>query len=1007
MRNRILVSLLLSLPVLALAGPGVWTSSGPSGGIVSDLEFNPVTPTTIYANSGGGFFKTTNRGASWTRAENGIAGLKGVRVFVLDADSPAVLYLVAGDGRLYRSNDAALNWAPTGYVTPDDTYITSIADVPGVTGAVLIALAVDLNPMTGAPLPVPGIKLLRSTDSGVSFTAEGSGLPDGTGFDVVAVDPTNANRILAGVQSYLATTVPAPILPMLYRSIDGGANWSAVLSDPLFVDEQPGTQSISFGAGTAIYASAGAPFGNGGDYFYRSDDDGANWARHSFVLGRITAHPTIALEVWSGSNRSIDGGVSFVPQTTDLTANPTYLDSLGNPVPVIVEDLVFEPGYPGAGTFIWAATAGAGVMRRPVAGTAWNGSTINNGLNATSLRSIAVNPNPSTATGAGAQIIFAGFTDGGRNGSTPGLYQSVTGGLSWLTANDGLQASALRSLTIDPLSAGTAPGAEASSIVYASGRPANVPIAARNSGIYRSRNNAVTWTRLDGNLPTVTSGMTTYVSLGTVRDTELDTRSCTIPIPSPTGPVCTSGVLHRLYATTSGAPATGRSHRIIRTDNADTTVLNGAGLPDVQWVALDATLPPTDSLAEITPVNIVLDPSNSNRLYVGTFGLIRVAGTDRANGVFRSDDAGANWVHASGPNGVGGLPRLPGTTLTAYSVLALAIHPTDGNTLWAAVVDNELNPTSGSIYKTTNGGVTWTEAAAGIASKLDIRDLLVDPLAPNIIYAAGAGTITNPGAVYRSDDGGANWRSISVGLPASASTAIELDPFNATILHAGTTAGVWTIEQVPDDDGDGVPDGTENNAPNGGDGNNDGMSDAQQSAVGSSVVLFRGAGDAPNGAGGFFTSDIISGSGGACDQAVDVQAKLAARNGRDFFDGGPRFYTYPQDLVRFDIQDCAQATVELTFHNANFNQYGWSFRFYGPSTPGDATTVGWHDFSSRATRVGTNKWRVNIQDGQFGSYRPAGSNALLFEGGPACIDDDRLLQSGFEDGQVLTPPHCN
>ncbi len=1004
MRNRILVSLLLSLPALALAGPGVWTSSGPSGGIVYGLAFNPVTPTTIYANTGGGFFKTTNRGASWTRAENGISGLGFAQVFSLDADSPAVLYLVAGDGRLYRSDDAALNWAPTGYVAPDDTYVTSIADVPGVSGQLLISLAVGLDPSTGAPLPVPGVKVLRSTDSGASFLPLGSGLPSGTGFNIVAVDPTSANRMLAGTQDYATATAPVPVLPMMYRSVDGGANWSAVLADPLFVNDQPGTQSLSFGAGMTVYSVAGSPNGNDGSYSYRSDDDGATWTRFSFLFGELKAHPTVALEVWSGSNRSVDGGVTFAPQTTDLTANATYLDSVGNPVVASVNDLVFEPGYPAAGTFIWAATGGAGIMRRPVAGTAWNGSTINNGLSATSLRSIAINPNPSTATGAGAQIIFAGFTDG-ANGSTPGLYQSVTGGLSWLTANDGLQASALRSLTIDPLSAGTAPGAEANSIVYASGRSALAQLQARNSGIYRSRNNGVTWTRLDGNLPTRTLAMTTYVEIGTVRDTELDTRSCTIPIPSPTGPVCTSGVLHRLYATTSGAPTFGFSHRIIRTDNADTTVLNGAGLPDVQWVALDATLPPSDNLARITPVNIVLDPTNSNRLYVGTFATIITPGTDRASGVFRSDDAGATWVHASGPNGAGGLPRLAGTTNTGFSVLSLAIHPSDGNILWASVVDSDINPTSGSIYKTTNGGATWTETAVGIASKIDIRDLLVDPLAPNIVYAAGAGTITNPGAVYRSDDGGASWRSISVGLPANASTAIELDPFNATIVHAGTTAGVWTIEQVPDDDGDGVPDGTENNAPNGGDGNNDGMSDAQQSAVGSSVVLFRGAGDAPNGAGGFFTSDIISGSGGACDQAVDVQAKLAARNGRDFFEGGPRFYTYPQDLVRFDIQNCAQATVELTFHNANFNQYGWSFRFYGPSTPGDATTVGWHDFSSRATRMGVNKWRVNIQDGQFGSYRPPGSNALLFEGGPACIDD-RLLQSGFEDGQVLTPPTC-
>jgi len=999
MRKWLAKSILIAVPAIAFAGPGVWTSGGPHGGIVYSLKFNPSVPTTIYANTGGGLFKTTNRGASWSRAESGLAGLTLSLPFVVDADSPSTLYAFSNDRRLYRTTDSALNWAPTGYMLPADTTVTSITDVPGVSNQVFISLGVNTD-INGTPLPVAGTMVLRSIDSGATFAAAGTGLPADVGFSVVSADPTNANRMLAGLQPWNNGTPPPLLRPMLFRSINGGTTWTSVLSEPTITADQPGVTSISFGAASTAYIVGGSDFDT---YVYRSDDDGGLWAKQASTFGFVSAHPTVAMEVWLGKNQSTNGGASFAPQVTDLTANATYLDALGNQVTASVNEVVFDPNYPAAGTFIWAPTQGAGVMRRPVAGTAWSGTSINNGLAAASLRSLAINPNPSTASGSGAQLIFAGFTDGVS--SSPGLYQSVDGAASWLTSNDGLQAAALRTLTIDPLSAGTSPGAEVSSIIYAGGRSALSPLAARNSSLYRSRNNGISWTRMDGNLPTRTIGATTFVDIGTSRDTELDPRSCVLPIVNPTGPICASGTLHRLYATSSGAPTAGFTHRAMRTDNADTTVLNGAGLPDVQWVALDSTLPPSDNAARITPVNILIDPTNSNRLYIGTFASIITPGTDRASGVFRSDDAGATWVHASGPNGAGGLPRIVGTTNTGFSVLSLAIHPTDGNTLWASVVDAEISPTSGSIYKTINGGVTWTESATGIASRVDIRDLLVDPIAPNILYASGSGSITNPGAVYRSDDGGANWRSISVGLPAYAALALELDPFNSTILHAGTVTGVWSIEQVPDEDGDGIPDGTENNAPNGGDGNGDGTGDALQGAVGSSVVLLRGPGDAVHGAGGFFTSDIISGSGGACAQAVDVQAKLAARNGRDFVNGGPSFFSYPQDLVRFDIQNCAQATVELTFHNANFNQYGWSFRFYGPSTPGVNNTVGWHDFSARATRLGVNKWRLNIQDGQFGSYRPAGINALLFEGGPAC-NDDRLMQSSFEDAQVLLPS-CN
>ena len=1014
--RKSLMMMLVGLPLVAVAGPGVWTSGGPYGGIVYDLQFDPATPTTIYASAGDGFFKTINRGASWARAQSGLVGRLYGQNFVIDADAPQTLYAFDSTNRLYRSSDGAQNWSLTGYAAPADTFITSITDVPGISGQIFISLAV-LTDSAGVPLPVTGTLVLRSNDAGASFVAAGTGLPSGLGFAQVRVDPTDASRILAGTQTAFFPAPPATVYALVFRSSDAGLTWTPVLTDPGITSVQPGMTALSFGAGSTVY---------GLDYHrqvYRSDDDGATWTlRSGFASTSIlVAHPTVAMEVWLGANQSIDGGDNFTAQATDLTANPSYLDSLGNQVPAQVNQLAFEPGYPAAGTFLWAATGGAGVMRRSAAASNWSAPNINGNLGASSIRSIAINPNSSSISGGRAQLLFAGFTDG-QDGSTPGLYQSVDGASSWFPFNDGLQATALRTLTIDPLSVGTTPVEVANSIIYAGGRNSLSSISARNGSLYRSRNNGVTWTRLEGNLPTRTSGTFTFVQIGTVRDTELDPRSCVLPIIDPTGPVCAADTLHRLYATSNGATTTPASsplfpYRVMRSDDADTTVINPmTGRPDVHWVALDATLPaPIQDAARfqaVIPVNIVIDPNNSNRLYIGTFSnffdhdpLDGIPLTDMANGVFRSTDAGANWVQASG-----GLPRLSGFTNAAYSVLALAIHPTNGDILWASVVNNDLNPTSGSIYKTIDGGNTWFESATGIASRIDIRDLLVDPIAPDILYASGSGTAANPGSIYRSDDGGANWRSISIGLPVGAAAVLALDPFNATILHAGTTSGVWSLEQLPDADGDGIPDSVEGSI-NGGDGNGDGSPDSLQGDVGSTGVSFRSPNglDSPSEVGNVTADiDVAASSGGSCDQSVDVQGKVAARNGRDFIGGTTRFYTYPQDLIRFDIQNCDQAFIDITYHATllNFNQYGWSFRFYGPSTPGDDSTVGWHDFSSRAVRTGAKKWRIGLQSGQLGSYRPASSHTLLFEGGPAC-HDDRLLQAGFEDGQVLTPPTCN
>ena len=43
---------------------------------------------------------------------------------------------------------------------------------------------------------------------------------------------------------------------------------------------------------------------------------------------------------------------------------------------------------------------------------------------------------------------------------------------------------------------------------------------------------------------------------------------------------------------------------------------------------------------------------------------------------------------------------------------------------------------------------------------------------------------------------------------------------------------------------------------------------------------------------------------------------------------------------------------------------------------GDPATVGWYDFSSRATRTAPDTWQLTLDNGQFGSYRPASANAI-------------------------------
>jgi hypothetical protein len=298
------------------------------------------------------------------------------------------------------------------------------------------------------------------------------------------------------------------------------------------------------------------------------------------------------------------------------------------------------------------------------------------------------------------------------------------------------------------------------------------------------------------------------------------------------------------------------------------------------------------------------------------------------------------------------------------------------------------------------------------------------------VYAASGGLgAANPGGVYKSTDGGANWISISVGLPAFSALALALDPVDPSVLYAGTTGGVYSIVQLPDADADGVPDLVENSGPNGGDANADGDQDFDQQVVGTTALgLFGGYGwqsgtvdpsqaaalarlqQAINAAttagtqtpeqtaagiqGGYFTVEVDNPQQNGCTQAVDVAPVNPGPLGIDAVEHYGT-YTYPRGLLRFELPQCDAATLTIFFHpqNTTFGP-GWSWRFYGPSTPGDNATMGWHDATSLVTARTANTWTIQLAKGAFGSYRPAGTGAILFEGGPAY--DETVFSDRFE-----------
>jgi photosystem II stability/assembly factor-like uncharacterized protein len=141
------------------------------------------------------------------------------------------------------------------------------------------------------------------------------------------------------------------------------------------------------------------------------------------------------------------------------------------------------------------------------------------------------------------------------------------------------------------------------------------------------------------------------------------------------------------------------------------------------------------------------------------------AGSTRIAGI-----APDRWT-SRGPNNIGG------------RTLALVIHPTETNKLWAGGVD-------GGIWHSTDGGLTW-KTVDDTLPNLAIGALAIAPSNPSIMYAGTGEGFFNGDAVggigmYKSTDGGATWSYLGSTSGFGNVCSIAVHPTNANIVLVGT-----------------------------------------------------------------------------------------------------------------------------------------------------------------------------------------------------------------------------
>ncbi len=154
---------------------------------------------------------------------------------------------------------------------------------------------------------------------------------------------------------------------------------------------------------------------------------------------------------------------------------------------------------------------------------------------------------------------------------------------------------------------------------------------------------------------------------------------------------------------------------------------------------------------------IEIDPSNPQIVYAGS-GEAVAGGYPLAytgDGIYKTTDGGASWTNIN--DGFG-----------EYTIInAVDVSPHNSSRLFAAFARGYSmigNPDNQGIWKSTDAGLNWYRT-------LDVEeafDVMVHPVNPDVVYASSGGYYTTAG-FYISTDGGENWNKITEGLPSSAS----------------------------------------------------------------------------------------------------------------------------------------------------------------------------------------------------------------------------------------------
>lgn len=634
---------------------------------------------------------------------------------------PNVFYIGAVNGGVWKTDDFGRTWTPIFDAEPTQS-----------TGAITVApsdpniIYVSSGEGLARPDLAVGDGIYKSTDAGKTWTHL-DGLRDSQGIPAVAVDPHDPNRVFAAVLGH-------PYGPNaergIYLSTDGGQSWEKVLSK----NENIGGSDVEIDPANPqnVYAAMWevrlGPWEDGNQYsgtgggVFKSTDGGKNWQQltnglpNGIIQANITIAPSQPSRLFAAvaSPRGTSGTGSEVALFRSDDAGGSWQRITNDPRPALRiggGDLPMPKVDPKNPDIVYSTSIVT--MKSTDGGKTWAG--FRGGPGGDDYQNIWINPNyPDILLLVGDQ----------------GALVTVNGGKTWSTWYNQPTAQMYHAATSTSFPYLVCGGQQESGSVCVSSR---------------------------GN-----DGEITY------RDWH---------------PV---GVIEYGYA----AP-----------DPLNPDIVYGAGRREVSkyWIK-------TGQVQDVTPVAAADPKYRADRTQPILFSPIdpHVLYTTM-NYLFKTTDGGHSWQtispdlareHNSIPESLGTTAsKDPNAEKERGAIYSLAPSFKSINTIWAGTDD-------GFIWNTRDGGAHWKNITPPeMTSWSKVTQIAASHFDDETAYASVSRSRIDDQKpyIYRTHDGGKTWTSITNGLPSdSAVDTVREDSVRKGLLFAGTEASVW----VSFDDGD-------------------------------------------------------------------------------------------------------------------------------------------------------------------------------------------------------------